>query len=469
MNTQPTHFDCIVIGGGSGGYAAARTIREKKSRVAIVDSAQELGGLCILHGCMPSKTLLYAGEILHLAQKGTDFGLHIPSAGANMPALNRRKRQIIQEFADYRQGQLQDSRFTLYRQQAHFVGPQSIELDNGERLTADHFIIATGSQVAWPEIPGLKNPKIWTSQDVLDLSFVPEQVTILGGGIVACELAQFLKRIGTQVTLIQRSQQLLKEFSAAAANCIKQAFLDEGIRVETDTQLQAIKALPHAFQVEFLQEGQLHQIESGYVLNALGRIPNTAALNLAAAEIECHPSGHVRCTEMQQTTNPHVYACGDVCGPHAIVHTAIMQGETAANHALGRSRRPIDYSGLVTVAFTDPQVATAGLSEANLIAQNIEYLAADYPFDDHGKSILMEALYGYVKVFSDRQGRVLGAECVGKDAGELIHTMAVAIQLKARVQDLIRVHWYHPTLSEIWAYPLEEIAENLHETTAPTA
>lgn len=469
MNTQPTHFDCIVIGGGSGGYAAARTMREEKSRVAIIDSAQELGGLCILHGCMPSKTLLYAGEILHLAHKGAEFGLRIPAAEANMPALNKRKKHIIQEFADYRQGQLQDPRFTLYRQQAHFLSPNSIELDNGERLTADHFFIATGSQVAWPQIPGLKNPKIWTSQDVLDLDFVPEQVTILGGGIVACELAQFLNRIGAQVTIVQRSPQLLKEFSAAAAASVTKAFSDEGIRIYTDTQLQAIKALPNAFQVEFLQQGQLHQIESGYVLNALGRIPNTAALNLAEAGVECLPSGHIQCIETQQTTNPHVYACGDVCGPHAIVHTAIMQGETAANHALGRSRMPVDYSGLVTVAFTDPQVATAGKTEASLIAQNIEYLTADYPFDDHGKSILMEALYGYVKVFSDPQGRVLGAECVGKDAGELIHAMAVAIQLNARVQDLIRVHWYHPTLSEIWAYPLEEIAETLHETTAPNA
>ena len=123
MNTQPTHFDCIVIGGGSGGYAAARTMREEKSRVAIIDSAQELGGLCILHGCMPSKTLLYAGEILHLAHKGTDFGLCIPAAEANMPALHKRKKHIIQEFADYRQGQLQDPRFTLYRQQAHFLTP----------------------------------------------------------------------------------------------------------------------------------------------------------------------------------------------------------------------------------------------------------------------------------------------------------------------------------------------------------
>ena len=469
MNTQPTHFDCIVIGGGSGGYAAARTMREQKSRVAIVDSAKELGGLCILHGCMPSKTLLYAGEILHLAQKGDAFGLHIPEASANMPALNKRKRRIIQEFADYRQGQLNDPRFTLYRQQARFVSPKCIELDNGVRLTAKHFFIATGSQVAWPEIPGLKNPKIWTSQDVLDLDFVPKQITILGGGIVACELAQFLNRMGAHVTLIQRNSQLLKEFSAAAAASVKKAFLDAGIHIYTDTHLHSIKSLTNAFQTEFLQQGHLYKIKSGYVLNALGRTPNTAALNVAAAGVECLPSGHIRCTKTQQTTNPRVYACGDVCGPHAIVHTAIMQGEIAAQHALENNPRPIDYSGLVTIAFTDPQVATAGLTEASLTAQKIEYLAAEYPFDDHGKSILMEALYGYVKVFSDLQGQVIGAECVGKDAGELIHSMAVAIQLKARVQDLIQVHWYHPTLSEIWTYPLEEIAESLHERAVSTA
>jgi pyruvate/2-oxoglutarate dehydrogenase complex dihydrolipoamide dehydrogenase (E3) component len=137
-----------------------------------------------------------------------------------------------------------------------------------------------------------------------------------------------------------------------------------------------------------------------------------------------------------------------------------MQGELAAKHASGRPAEPVNYDHLLGVVFTDPQVGTVGLSETELKARGIDYLSADYPFDDHGKSILMEAKHGYVKVFAERTtGVVLGAECVGKDGGELIHAMGVAVTMGATVHDLLKVHWYHPTLSEIWSYPLEDIAD----------
>jgi pyruvate/2-oxoglutarate dehydrogenase complex dihydrolipoamide dehydrogenase (E3) component len=165
---------------------------------------------------------------------------------------------------------------------------------------------------------------------------------------------------------------------------------------------------------------------------------------------------------MQRTSNPRVYACGDVAGPHEIVHVAILQGEAAARHATGRPADPVNYDSLLGVVFTDPQIGAVGLGEAQLKERGIDYLAADYPFDDHGKSITMEATDGYVRVFAAREdGRVLGAECVGKDGGELIHAMGVAVSLKATVHELLKAHWYHPTLSEIWTYPLEEIAEEL--------
>jgi pyruvate/2-oxoglutarate dehydrogenase complex dihydrolipoamide dehydrogenase (E3) component len=144
------------------------------------------------------------------------------------------------------------------------------------------------------------------------------------------------------------------------------------------------------------------------------------------------------------------------------VHIAIMQGEVAAKHATGRPAERVDYDTLLGVVFTDPQIGTVGLSERQLKERGIDYLSADYPFDDHGKSILMEAKAGYVKVFAERAtGIVLGAECVSKDAGELIHSMGVAVSLKASVTDLLKVHWYHPTLSEIWSYPLEDIADEI--------
>ncbi|MEM1082543.1 MAG: NAD(P)/FAD-dependent oxidoreductase [Verrucomicrobiota bacterium] len=458
---EAQHFDYIVIGGGSGGYAAARTARETLDRVAIVDSADELGGLCILRGCMPSKTLIYSTEVLHHARHGKLFGLEIPTAAVDMPALHQRKLRIIEEFADYRRGQLESDRFTLFRNRAKFIDGRTIELDDGTRLTAEHFMIATGSVVATPPVPGLEEAPCWTSDEVLELDFLPEKVIVLGGGIVACELAQFLRRAGSEVVQIQRSPRILKERSAEASAVVEQAFRDEGIQLHTDTQLQRIEHDEDGFTVHFRHEGKDLVESAPHLMNALGRRPATEALGLDRAGVTTRSSGHIDCSPLQQSSNPRIHASGDVAGPHEIVHIAIMQGEIAARHATGRSAEPVDYDSLLGVVFTDPQIATVGLSESQLKERGIDYLAADYPFDDHGKSILMEAKYGYVKVLADRDGRVLGAECVGKDAGELIHAMAVAVSLKAKVHDLLKVHWYHPTLSEIWSYPLEDIAEEV--------
>ena len=458
MNT--TEFDYIVIGGGSGGYAAAHTARETWDRVAIVDDGEPLGGLCILRGCMPSKTLIYSAEMLHLAQKGSAFGLNIPTASADMAKLHQRKLATIGEFAEYRQEQLQSDRFTLYRNRAKFLDGSTVELDDGSRLTAAHFMIATGSTVSVPPIPGLGEVPFWTSDDILDLDFLPEKIIVLGGGIVACELAQFLRRIGSEVIQIQRSPHILKEISTAAGTAVEQAFREDGIQLYTDTSLQDVAHDGQQFTVTFEHAGQQITVDAPYLLNALGREAASKNLGLEAAGVETRANGQIICNELQQSSNPRIYAAGDVTGPHEIVHIAIMQGELAAKHASGRPAEPVNYDHLLGVVFTDPQVGTVGLKETQLQQRGIDYLAADYPFDDHGKSILMEAKHGYVKVFAERgTGVVLGAECVGKDGGELIHAMAVAVTLGATVQDLLKVHWYHPTLSEIWSYPLEDIAD----------
>ena len=457
-----THFDYIVIGGGSGGFAAARTARETREHVAIVDGSETLGGLCILKGCMPSKTLIYSAELLHLAQKAKDFGLNIPIAEADLPALHQRKVDTIKEFAEYRQEQLQSDRFTLFHNYAKFVDANTIELDNRLQLTADYFMVATGSVISTPAILGFKDVPYWTSDDVLDLNFLPEKIIILGGGIVACELAQFLHRIGSEVIQIQRSPHILREMSHEASKVIETAFRDEGIQLYTDTSLKEISHLDSRFTVTFDHSGQTIEVEAPHLLNALGRRPATQGLSLDAAGVSTRKSGHIECDEMQRTANPKIYACGDVAGPHEIVHIAIMQGEVAAKHATNRKAAPVHYDDLLGVVFTDPQVGIVGLTEAALKARDLEYLSADYPFDDHGKSILMGAKYGYVKVFADKKsGIVLGAECVCKDAGELIHSMAVAVTMKASVKDLLKVHWYHPTLSEIWSYPIEDIVDQM--------
>jgi pyruvate/2-oxoglutarate dehydrogenase complex dihydrolipoamide dehydrogenase (E3) component len=421
------HFDVIIIGGGSAGYAAARTARETHERVAIVDNSEELGGLCILRGCMPSKTLIYSTEVLHLAQKGKLFGLDIPSAKVDMPELHRRKVRMIDDFKSYRQEQLASDRFTLFRELGSFSDHKTLKLNpSGKELTADAFIIATGSVVNFPAIPGLDQPGIWTSDDVLDLGELPESVIVLGGGVVACELAQFLHRAGSKVTQVQRSPHILKEESAEAAEVVKKAFEEEGLDLHTGTTLKQIQKTESGFAVEFEKAAESLKVEARHLVNALGRRPAIDKINLQAAGVELKPNGQIQVNEFQQSTNPKIYAAGDVCGPFEIVHIAIMQGETAARHATGRAATPVNLDTRTSVVFTDPQVASAGIPVEEAKARGMELVEADYPFDDHGKSILMEAKHGYVKAWADRKtGKIVGAQCVGKDAGELIHALAV--------------------------------------------
>jgi pyruvate/2-oxoglutarate dehydrogenase complex dihydrolipoamide dehydrogenase (E3) component len=456
------HFEYIVIGGGSAGYNSAREALQYTDSVAVIDGANDLGGLCILKGCMPSKTLLYSADVLHHAKNGATFGLDIPSATANMRAIAERKKRIIGEFADFRLKQLKSGKFELIRSQARFVSPTEIELSDGSRLTASKFLIATGSKVSTPPIPGLAEAEPWTSDDVLDLDFIPENVIVLGGGIVAVELSQFLNRIGSKVTLIQRSSHILSQHSADAATVVEQALRDEGIQLYTDTKLKQVSFDGCEFSATFDHRGSELSLQALHLFNALGRSPNTSNLNLSIAGIEINSNGQIQTDEYQQTTNSLVYAAGDCCGPHEIVHIAIQQGETAARHAFDQDTTPVDDNLLLGVVFTDPQLATIGLTENDLQKSDIPYIAASYPFDDHGKSILMEAKYGHVKVLADPQyGRILGAEIVGKDAGELIHIFSVAMAMNANVADLLRAPWYHPTLAEIITYPLEEIADQI--------
>jgi pyruvate/2-oxoglutarate dehydrogenase complex dihydrolipoamide dehydrogenase (E3) component len=304
----------------------------------------------------------------------------------------------------------------------------------------------------------------WTSDDVLDLDVVPKSVIVLGGGIVACELAQMLNRFGARVTLVQRSPNILRDHSAAASVVVQEAFVDEGIELFAGTQLQQVDhAHRKGFTVEFVHDGKLIRRRADHLFNALGREPNTAGLALDAAGIAARPNGQIITNEWQQTSQSHIYAAGDCAGPAEIVHIAIQQAELAVRHAVGvKGIKPIDYSLLLNVVFTDPQLATIGRLERDLDEEGVRYLSASYPFNDHGKSILMDANYGYVKVIAEPgSGRILGAEIVGKDAGELIHCFSGPLAMKATVFDLLRAPWYHPTLAEIITYPLEEIADHI--------
>jgi pyruvate/2-oxoglutarate dehydrogenase complex dihydrolipoamide dehydrogenase (E3) component len=452
-------FDVAVIGGGSGGYAAARTAAGAGLKTVVVEGGEEVGGLCILRGCMPTKALLYASEILHLAGHPEPWGIHTANVSFDFARVMARKNALIGEFAEDRRRQLADGRFGFLRAKARFRDRHTVALDSNRMLSARHFVVVTGSSVAPPPLPQLRETGYLTSDDALRLSQLPESLIVLGGGPIACEFAQFFARFGVKVSLLQRSEHVLREFDTDAATVIEKVFRREGIEVFTGTKLTGASREGGLKTVSFEHGGESRSISAREILFALGRVPNTASLDLDAAGVATD-RGRIIANEFMQTSAPHIYTAGDCTGPHEIVHIAVQQGEVAAhNIATPAAPRRMDYRLLIAVVFTDPQVAFVGLTEKEAKARNIPCRAASYPFNDHGKSLIMEAKDGFVKLLADvKSGEILGGSCVGPMGGELIHEIAAAMAKRMTVHELAVVPHYHPTLAEIWTYPAEELA-----------
>ena len=459
-------FDVAVIGGGSGGYAAARTAAAAGLRTAVVEGGKEVGGLCILRGCMPTKALLYAAEVRHLAQYAALWGMKPGDMPFDWSAVMERKDGLIKEFADYRAGQLGDGRFQFLRAQARFLDPHTVALSTGGTLSAAHFVLSTGSVVSAPPLPQLASVGYLTSDEALTLKRPPKSILVLGGGAVAVEFAQFFARFDVKVTLIQRSARLLKEFDADSSAEVQKSFRREGIELFTGTMLTDAWREGGSKGITFTHEGKQKRVAAEEIFLALGRSPNTASLALAKAGVTTD-KGRIIANERMRTSAPHIYAAGDCTGPFEIVHIAIQQGEIAAhNIARPGSPRATDYRLLLNVVFTDPQVATVGLTEQEARARGVPCLAASYPFADHGKSIIMEARDGFVKLLAEaKTGEILGGACVGPMGGELIHEITAAMAKRMTVAELAAMPHYHPTLAEIWTYPAEELAEMVGRTT----
>lgn len=453
--------DVIVIGGGSAGYAAARTACDAGADVAIVDQGP-LGGLCILRGCMPTKAILRSAEVAALIRRAKEFGLSPVSAKADLSAIVDRKDRLVHEFADYRIQQLHDPKLTLYQSRAVFQSPYEISIGDTV-LSASSFILATGSRPSEVPIPGLAQAGYFTSDTILDLRTQPGSLIVLGGGAVALELGQFFARLGTRVTILQRGRTLLSEMDEEVGRALEAALIDEGIDVVTDAQVLRVTCDVTGKRVWVMKDGRERSYAGEEILQALGRRPNIEGLCLDLADVTVD-GGRIVVDGAMRTSQPHIYAAGDVNDVTPIVHLAIQQGEIAAynaTHADHPAKR-IDHRLDAEVVFTDPQVAVLGLNEARAKAEGIPYLTGSYPFVDHGKALCLGVTHGFVKLLCAPQtGEILGAQIVGPEAGELIHELIAVMYYKGTAADLLRMPHYHPTLAEIVTYPAESIVERL--------
>jgi pyruvate/2-oxoglutarate dehydrogenase complex dihydrolipoamide dehydrogenase (E3) component len=319
-----------------------------------------------------------------------------------------------------------------------------------------------------PEISGLAETGYVTSDEVLELENLPPSVIVLGGGPTACELAQYLQRLGVAVTMLQRSPTLLSREDPDVGVALAHALVDEGMEIRMGVKLLNAEKSGGRKRVNFEVDGASGTAEADEIFVALGRRANVDGIGLAAAGIQYDYRG-IHVDEHLRTTNPDVYAAGDVLeNSTQLVHVAVNEGQTAARNALSNARLTIDYDlhGARAV-FTDPQVAIAGLTERECNQRALPHEVAKYPFEELGKAIAIGATKGFVKMLAAPDGTILGVGIVGAEAADFIHESIALLYFKANIRDVLEMPHLHPTLAEILTYPAEELCECLeHEEHA---
>jgi pyruvate/2-oxoglutarate dehydrogenase complex dihydrolipoamide dehydrogenase (E3) component len=463
-------FDVAIIGSGSAGFAAARTASCLKAKTVVIEGGREMAGLCILRGCMPSKTLLESAHRWHEIGRAREFCLVAKPVKVDMKCIQERKRQLIGGFAAHRNKQLRHGDFTMVRGYASFLDPQTVLVTKGGKqtlLTASTFIVATGSVITRVPVPGLWETGCMTSDEALETDKIPKRLAVLGGGVIAVELGQFFARVGSKTTILQRSSKLVRNYSPDVSDELERAFEAEKIDVRTGVKLLEVSRAGKRKRIIFQRGKKREELVVDEILYAMGRAPALEGLKLENAGIELE-NGKLKVNDQQASSAPHIFGAGDAVGPHEVVHIAIQQGETAAHNAVnlirGSHQVPelVDYRLKALVTFTDPEIASVGLTEAEAKEKGIDFLSASYPFNDHGKAMIGGYEFGFVKIIAEKsRGEIIGAEIIGPHASDLIHELIAVMRYRGTVQELATMPHYHPTLAEIVTYPAEELADLL--------
>lgn len=469
MKPAASH-DLIVIGGGSAGHAAARTASELGANVALIESAQPLGGLCILRGCMPSKTLIETANRMRAIREAARFGIRVPDPELDADALRERVRTLVTEFRQDRENEMTAGRYKLLRGSACFTGEHEIEFatEKGESrsLTATTFVIATGSSPAVPSIPGLAGTPYWTSDHVVHLPFVPEHLAVVGAGAIGMECAHLFEGLGSRVTVIARGDSIMGHMDPEIASVMEAESEARGIRFLKKTSLKAV--LYHQGHFSLTLKGAAESLEADALLIAAGRTPATGHLGLEAIGITLE-DGRILIDERCATSLPHIFAAGDCASPVPVVHLAVIQGEVAGKNAVrlakdGHRDSAAEWNRKSAMSgwFTEPQCVEIGLSEKQAQEKGIAVITGRQDYAHHGKGIITGCQRGFVKVIADAEsGKLLGASGTGPLVVETGHLLQAAIELSLSAADYLAIPHYHPTLAEAWHRAVADLAERL--------
>lgn len=459
---RPDNFDrnLIVIGAGSGGLVSAYIAAAVKAKVSLIEK-HKMGGDCLNTGCVPSKALLRSAKFAGELKKADALGFRAARAEIDFPAVMERVQRVISDIEPH------DSveRYTglgveVITGEAKITSPWTVEV-NGQALSARSMIIAAGARPLVPNIPGLDQVQVYTSDSIWDLRQQPRWMLVLGGGPIGCELAQAFQRLGSQVIQVELADRLLPREDADASEQVLNSLLNDGVDVRLLHKAERFELVDgeQRMVARRMDTGEEVTIAFDCLLMALGRVANVSGYGAEDLDLAVRPNGTLETDEYLATRFPNIYAVGDVTGPYQFTHVAAHQAWYAAVNSLfsGFKRFKVDYRVIPYCTFTSPEIARVGLSETEAQAQDIAYEVTRYEIDDLDRAIADEAAHGFVKVLTEPgKDRILGVSIVGEHAGELLAEYVLAMKHNLGLNKILGTTHSYPTMAEANKYAAGE-------------
>jgi dihydrolipoamide dehydrogenase len=449
-------YGAVVIGSGPGGYVCGIRLAQNGVKTAVVER-EALGGVCLNWGCIPSKALIHVGNTLEKVHHAEELGIiyeNPPKPSIDIERLRRWKSGIVSKLTGGIGNLLSAHGATTLRGSARFIGPNSIEIKNSKDgssqvIEADHFVIATGCRPV--ELPGLPlaDPMIWTAKEALDLPEIPKHLAIIGGGIIGLELGTAFAKLGSKVTVIELMPQLLTGVDPELSRPVLKRLRELGIDVLLEARTQGLVKDdgPQPYLRVSTKDGEV-KVPCDRVLVSVGFAPNSGDLELAKAGVATTERGYIPKDEEGRTNVRHIFAIGDITGPPFLAHRASKEGLVVAGVIAGH-HDAIDYQALPAAIFTDPEVATVGLSEEEAKLRGKSYKVGRFPYAALGRALAAGASEGFFKIIAEEgTGLLLGVGIVGYEASNLIAEAAAIIEMAGTVEDLAEIVHAHPTFPE---------------------
>ncbi len=454
--STPRCWDLLVLGGGTAGIVAAKTAARLGAQVVLVER-ERTGGDCLWTGCVPSKALLAAAEAAAGARRAERFGVHVDGVRVDFRAVMEHVHAAIRQIAPVDSIEaLEAAGVTVRTGHGRFVGEGALDLD-GETIRFTQAVVATGAAPAVPPIPGLAELDFLTSDTVWDLTEGPRHVAVLGAGSIGCELGQGLARLGVEVTLVEGGQRVLPREDAAAAAVVHRALESDGVTIRTGQSVTSVVASDSRVGRLVLDDEE--SVAFDRLLVAVGRQPRTADLGLDTVEVEVDDRGFVVVDRRLRTTNPRIWAAGDLTGHPQFTHVAGVHGSLAASNAVLGVRRAVETSAVPRVTYTHPEVAAVGV-DTERERDGIRVLTLDHRHVD--RAVTEDLTDGLTRLAVDSKGTILGATVVGPRAGETLGELAIAVRRGLRTRDLAGITHAYPTWNDgPWNAAIADVRDQL--------